>query len=189
MQSTISSQSRLFRWLRRAAFVGASTTAICWLASLFFAFTYVWCDDDQGGHWACLSGGNLELTSLYNWCCDDNTRCGGDGSGNGSCTEEHFWDNFLVQRKWPPESLGFVLPSSTKNYPCHAQGNARYECCDLPLWIPLLICATPAGLLWLRDSRRIVSGCCARCRYNLHGNESGRCPECGIMPASSACSG
>jgi predicted amidophosphoribosyltransferase len=31
---------------------------------------------------------------------------------------------------------------------------------------------------WRRD-RRPPPGCCQRCGYNLTGNVTGRCPECG----------
>lgn len=34
--------------------------------------------------------------------------------------------------------------------------------------------------LTLREERRARSGQCIHCGYNLKGNESGRCPECGM---------
>lgn len=49
----------------------------------------------------------------------------------------------------------------------------------LPLWIPFLLVAVPTLLLWLRDRRPIPAHCCQRCGYDLTGNVSGRCPECG----------
>jgi len=49
----------------------------------------------------------------------------------------------------------------------------------MPLWICLVITAVPTGFLWWRDRRRIPPGHCQRCGYNLTGNVSGVCPECG----------
>ncbi len=55
--------------------------------------------------------------------------------------------------------------------------NLRYL--DLPLWIPIpLLLALGTGL-WLRDRRRARLGCCPACAYDLVGNTSGVCPECG----------
>ena len=48
----------------------------------------------------------------------------------------------------------------------------------LPCWIPLFLVALPTGILcWL--DRRFPSGQCQKCAYDLTGNTSGRCPECG----------
>ncbi len=56
-----------------------------------------------------------------------------------------------------------------------------------PGWCPVLACAVPAGLLWRRDRRRMPPGYCQKCGYNLTGNVSGRCPECGeAVPPESA---
>ena len=59
---------------------------------------------------------------------------------------------------------------------------ARYWTIHLPLWIPASIFAllfplasVPLYRLWHR--RR--NGLCLRCGYNLEGNVSGVCPECG----------
>jgi hypothetical protein len=54
----------------------------------------------------------------------------------------------------------------------------------VPLWAPLLIAALPTAVLCWRDRRRIPPGHCPTCGYNLTGNVSGRCPECGQAVAS-----
>lgn len=53
-------------------------------------------------------------------------------------------------------------------------------------FVPLHMIAVPLGLLaWfllrpaLRAQRRRRRGCCLGCGYDLTGNESGVCPECG----------
>ena len=48
----------------------------------------------------------------------------------------------------------------------------------LPLWIPFVLTAIPAALLWWRD-RLPPHGNCQNCGYNLTGNISGICSECG----------
>jgi|ERR1043166_7193137 hypothetical protein len=62
--------------------------------------------------------------------------------------------------------LGLVLPRS-QNY--------VYR---FPLWIPLLISAILLLTFW-RISRRPLKGHCKTCNYNLTGNTTGICPECG----------
>jgi hypothetical protein len=55
---------------------------------------------------------------------------------------------------------------------------------QIPLW---LLCVLAAGACVLlayleriaRRRQRLSSGCCVRCGYNLTGNVSGVCPECG----------
>ena len=48
----------------------------------------------------------------------------------------------------------------------------------IPLWLPTLICVIPTAILWWKD-RRPAKGRCAQCGYDLTGNLSGTCPECG----------
>ena len=47
-----------------------------------------------------------------------------------------------------------------------------------PVWMPLLAVLTPTSLLCIR-CRRFPPGHCQQCGYNLTGNVSGTCPECG----------
>ena len=49
----------------------------------------------------------------------------------------------------------------------------------LPLWIPFLLIAIPTAFLFWLDRRRIPPHCCQKCGYDLTGNTSGTCPECG----------
>jgi len=49
---------------------------------------------------------------------------------------------------------------------------------DIPLWYILLAVGIPTGYLWYRD-RRPPPGHCRKCGYDLTGNVSGICPECG----------
>lgn len=56
-------------------------------------------------------------------------------------------------------------------------GHKKYV--GLPLWLLTLLAAAPTALLFYRDRRRIPPGHCRKCGYNLTGNVSGICPECG----------
>ncbi len=50
---------------------------------------------------------------------------------------------------------------------------------QVPFWFPFLLIAAPTGILWYRDRHHIQPGHCQKCGYNLTGNTSGKCPECG----------
>ncbi len=54
---------------------------------------------------------------------------------------------------------------------------------ELPLWTVACALALAAALLWHRRAYRTLPGHCHHCGYNLTGNLSGRCPECGTTTA------
>ena len=57
----------------------------------------------------------------------------------------------------------------------------RFDRGHIPLWLPFILIALPTALLWHRDRKpkRYPPGHCKTCGYDLTGNESGTCPECG----------
>ncbi len=87
----------------------------------------------------------------------------------------------------PPISArcGLALPAFrsyayTLNYP-----TITYQSLTIPLWIPVLLVAAPTIYLWRRD-RRVPTGHCPKCGYNLNLNVSGICPECGVAIPNAA---
>lgn len=55
----------------------------------------------------------------------------------------------------------------------------------VPLWLVLAIAVPLTIWAWVR-SRRPPPGCCRKCGYDLTGNVSGRCPECGVTVGDAA---
>ena len=48
----------------------------------------------------------------------------------------------------------------------------------IPFWLAIPLVGIPTAILWRLD-RRMPSGHCRRCGYNLKGLTEARCPECG----------
>ena len=48
----------------------------------------------------------------------------------------------------------------------------------VPVWLLVVAAGFPTAALWWRD-RRPKAGFCKVCKYDLTGNVSGTCPECG----------
>ncbi|MCH8243527.1 MAG: hypothetical protein IH897_13095 [Planctomycetes bacterium] len=48
----------------------------------------------------------------------------------------------------------------------------------VPVWLLVVAVGFPTAILWWRD-RRLKAGFCKVCKYDLTGNVSGTCPECG----------
>ncbi|MBN1344072.1 MAG: hypothetical protein JXQ73_15410 [Phycisphaerae bacterium] len=56
----------------------------------------------------------------------------------------------------------------------------------VPLYAPLAALLLPTAFLWYCD-RRSPPGHCQRCGYDLTGNTSSVCPECGAEAARKRC--
>lgn len=87
---------------------------------------------------------------------------------DGSCVLE----GGELSQRWAPDDLG-----------CRVVGPAgRTPATDdisLPLLPVLIITAVATAILFWRDRRPIPPHCCSTCGYNLTGNTSNVCPECG----------
>jgi len=99
-------------------------------------------------------------------------------------------------RAYPPDkfprpvsggSFGLVLPTVTRVDPLKGGPRRLFSTVRafvtsirMPLWVPFVVIAVPTALLWWRDHRP-PKGHCQSCAYDLTGNVSGRCPECGTM--------
>jgi hypothetical protein len=64
------------------------------------------------------------------------------------------------------------------------EGPYRRTWLVFPLWLPTSVCMTLCCLPVIRgpvrEWHRKRNGLCLYCGYNLTGNQSGRCPECGM---------
>ena len=88
-----------------------------------------------------------------------------------------FWyvgDNgvVLIERDAYFRPLG-VLPSAGRTL--LGDGIEIYT----PMWLWCLLLLAPTVWLWYREARRHSLAGCEHCGYDLRGNVSGRCPECG----------
>jgi hypothetical protein len=59
----------------------------------------------------------------------------------------------------------------------------EYVTLRVPLWVIVLGVGLPTAALFWLGRKRIKPGHCAKCQYDLRGNVSGVCPECGTPVA------
>lgn len=71
------------------------------------------------------------------------------------------------------------VPKPYWNWTAQFASSGKNSFAMLPCWILLSMAVVPTGALIWRDHRRIPPGHCKKCGYDLTGNTSGRCPECG----------
>ena len=76
----------------------------------------------------------------------------------------------------PDKQIYFLLPVDGPWPQLH--GTSTWSQIDCPLWLILLAIAIPTAWLWRRD-RRHPPGHCRNCGYDLTGNVTGVCSECG----------
>ena len=85
-----------------------------------------------------------------------------------------YWNTLASRPGWMPHGAGlrFALVGVT-----------RVNGVTLPLIYPLLSVAVPTLLVWRFGRKPVKPGHCP-CGYDLTGNTSGVCPECGVeVPA------
>ena len=98
----------------------------------------------------------------------------------------HLHDTFYLKPRSivGPRSFGLILPFFGISAPISVR---VVSFVFIPLWLPLLLTLLVILILVVRNRRRIPVGHCTRCRYDLTGNTSGVCPECGMpLPSTAA---
>lgn len=140
--------------------------AVAWAVSLRWAFGWRRLDDSRRYH----SSAIIQIGALY----VSHLEYRGEDVSSPYWAPDNFYPEFLsVPRILLKPDFWFV------RYPDWTL--------TLPLWIPFVLIAIPTAALWWRDRRRIPPGHCEKCGYNLAGNVSGVCPECGErIPADGA---
>jgi hypothetical protein len=94
------------------------------------------------------------------------------GLGSGAVYANSFWH---------PQIMNFDLPAPANvlGFSWHRWPNGdRYI--RVPVWPFVLSLTTAAAFLWYTDRKR-APGSCHHCHYNLTGNTTGVCPECGKL--------
>ncbi len=91
---------------------------------------------------------------------------------------EEPWSIIPLYRDWyPPER--YLYPFSWWFDGARStMGGVTYTDVVIPIWALVVLFATPTLWLWRCDRRR-QPGLCVKCGYDLRGNASGVCPECG----------
>ena len=84
------------------------------------------------------------------------------------------WNYGVDPRRTVSRDLGFRWPSLCRS----SDDSSWFGYLLIPCWLMLPFMAIPTAILWYRD-RRPPRGHCQRCGYNLTGNVTGVCSECG----------
>ena len=88
---------------------------------------------------------------------------------------------------FPRSNLGFKQPRVRYEESISPLGMHHVYLVELPYWLLFLLTAIPTAWLWHRDRRLFSSPpdhlSCRGCGYDLTGNLSGVCPECGEKTA------
>ena len=86
----------------------------------------------------------------------------------------------LVRTEWP--LFRESNPPSISRWPSFLT-DLDFTVLVIPLWLPFLPLLALTAFVVHRDRTRKLPGQCRKCGYNLTGNTSGRCPECGVVQA------
>lgn len=83
-------------------------------------------------------------------------------------------------RSWRARDLSLRL-RDIRLWPTRQDYGSGSMLLALPMWLPLAFLLAASSLaFWARQRRAMATGRCIRCGYDLRGNVSGKCPECGL---------
>ena len=138
------------------------------------------------GRWYCATSSNGHITWEFRFCADpfpaDRTAAGLRFNREDLGPDSAFVDDW--PRGYGPYFVGFGIGSWATGGGPTDEPNETYHCRGIrtPDWAIVLLCAV-LPITWMATRRR-ASRCstaqrCLSCGYNLTGNTSGICPECG----------
>lgn len=145
---------RLFKW---TGLIVSIVILLTWISSTIWGVNYEFVKSNVAG---VITFGDGELGWM--------TLKGLNASSNPK--------GFSVERINGNRVWGLELPS-IKRDDFYGEDNMLWV--TIPLWLPFVIVAAPTAFLWHIDRRRKHQGHCPKCGYDLLGNQSGVCPECG----------
>jgi hypothetical protein len=142
-------RSRTRRILKWVGSVACGLTAALWVGTKWRHFQY------------CHRYGTVGTVTNFVWVSNvDYTPYYGKGFGM-------IKKNNAPPRWWPSVDQG-----------TYVGGTRTWWQVRIPFWCVFLPVGIPTAFLWYRD-RRPPKGHCRNCGYDLTGNVSGVCPECG----------
>ena len=154
MRRRLSSAGRLVKWASTGLTV---FSCLVWLPNQSMTLRYVWKGPTDGrGIW--IGGG---CVGYFAWVPLRSVPPSYVPPRLGASLGEPF-----------AEDRNLWIGTSADNFLCD-------RICKFPASIPLAAFGLLAAILWRYDLRRFPAGHCFTCGYNLTGNVSGICPECG----------
>jgi hypothetical protein len=182
--------SRLPRRQRRRLLLAAlGFASTLWIASLAVNarrygdhITIHFGEGFLGVYW----GGDAEVRNglIYNNFCPP---WDGRGAG-GELSEDTLWEVYGPTYCLSPGRMGHLWDYGAFRTRALGLWRPRLEAnaVVVPFWLVCVVGLAAIGASWFRHRHHIPSGCCRNCRYDLTGNVSGRCPECGTTVPQAA---
>ena len=104
-------------------------------------------------------------------------------------TDEPFWEYLPVSKGWTVKTQGAIGNVLLLSMPWRGylirENKPSGHTIIVPLWAAIALLAIPTAFLWHHDRPRLPPNHCRDCGYDLTGNVSGVCSECGT-PIESA---
>ena len=138
------------RFMKWLGLLGCVSLLLAWAVSLPWQIGY---DPPSGGVFGALIDGFVIV---------------GHVTGPGTGLKPNW---YVAEAKGPRHDWGFAAPERIQL----RSGNGVL----IPLWLPFVIIAITTTFLFWQDRKSPNPGHCVNCGYDLTGNTSGRCPECG----------